>query len=118
MLLGSLRRPITAVLMAVAIFLVGMPIVPTNAAPDCDQMVSMEMDVKSAPVKSHHTPSKSGLLCNDNISCLGGAGCASSSVSHGSVVSLPRMTTTDANWSSQHSGPSITYKPALPPPRV
>jgi hypothetical protein len=125
MTLGSLRRRLTAVLMAVAILLVGAPTLPVNAATDCDHMamtmsssMQMTMDMKSAPAKSDEMPGKPGFPCDDNLSCLGGAGCAAPAMDQVSIVSLPRIATADANWASQSSGPSVSYKPAVPPPRA
>jgi hypothetical protein len=80
--------------------------------------MQMTMDVKAAPIKSHNSPGKSGLPCSDNLSCLGGAGCAAPSMDQVSVFSLPRIATADANWASQAAGPSVPYKPAVPPPRM
>ena len=124
MILGSLRRRLTALLMAFAILVVGAPMLPANAATDCDHMamvmagsMQMTMDMKSTPAKSQQTPAKPGLPCNDNLSCLGGAGCAAPSADQ-VAVALPRITTADANWSALLAGPSISYKPAVPPPRA
>jgi hypothetical protein len=125
MTLGSLRRRLTAILMAFAILLVGAPMLPANAATDCDHMAmttsssaQITMDVKSTPAKSHEMPGKSGLPCSDNLSCLGGAGCAAPSMDQVSVVSLPRIAMADANWASQPSGSSVAYEPPVPPPRA
>jgi hypothetical protein len=115
--MGSLRRRIFAAMMAIAILIVGAPLLPANAAMDCGQMAmadSMAMDMKSAP--THQMPAKQGLPCNDGLSCLGGAGCAAPVIDLLSVVSLPGIATADANWVSRLGGPSIAYKPALPPP--
>jgi hypothetical protein len=110
--------------MALAIILVGAPILPANAATNCDQMamamaapMQMKMDMKSGLAKSQQTPAKPSLPCNDNLTCLGGAGCVTPSADHLSVASLPRITTADANWTGQLAGPSVAYKPAVPPPR-
>jgi hypothetical protein len=116
MTLASLRRRTFAVMMAIAILIVGAPMLPASAAADCDHMAvsSMAMDMKSAP--SQEMPAKPGLPCTDNLTCLGGAGCAAPSFDQLSVASLPSIATADANWSSRLGGPSIAYKPALPPP--
>ena len=124
MTLGSLRRRLTALLMAFAILVVAAPMLPASAASDCcDQMgmsmtgpMSMTMDMKSAPAKSHKMPAKPGLPCNESLNCMGGAGCAAPAFDLVTVAALPGIGSADANWTSQLAGPSIAYKPALPPP--
>ena len=123
MTLGLIRSRLTAVLMALAIFMVAAPMLPASTATDCcDQMgmpmadsMSMTMDMKS-PAKSHQMPAKPGLPCNESLNCLGGAGCAAPTFDLISVAALPGIGIADANWTSQLAGPSIAYKPALPPP--
>jgi hypothetical protein len=117
--MGSLRRRVFAVVMAIAILIVGAPMLPANAAMDCGQMAmanSMAMDMKSAP--THQMPAKQGLPCNDGLNCLGGAGCAAPVIDQPAVVFSPGIATADANWINRLGGPSIAYKPALPPPIV
>ena len=118
MTFGSFRRAL-AVMMAIAILIVGAPLLPANAAMDCGQMAmaeSMAMDMKSAP--AHQMPTKQGLPCNDGLNCLGGAGCAAPSLDRVSIASLPAIATADQSWTNQLGGPSVAYKPALPPPII
>jgi len=120
---GLIRR-LTALMMALAILIVAVPMLPASAATNCcDQMgmsmsgsMSMTMDMKSSPAKSHQTPAKPGLPCNESLNCMGGAGCAAPAFSLISVPALLGIGILDANWTSQLAGPSVAYKPALPPP--
>lgn len=115
MCLGLLRRRVFSLVMAVAILVVGAPVLPASAAMDCDQM-SMAMDMKSAPSDPQKMPIKPTLPCNDGLACLGAAGCAAPALIGLSVVSLPGMASNDPNWTSQLGDPGIAHKPALPPP--
>ena len=117
MTFGSFRRRYFAVMMAIAILIVGAPFLPANAAMDCGQMAttdSMTMDMKSTP--SHQIPAKPGLPCNDGLNCLGAAGCAAPVLDQPSIVSSLGITVADATWTHRLGGPSVAYKPALPPP--
>lgn len=115
---GLLRQRLLAVLMALTILVVGAPLVPAAAATDCAQMamamdMPMPMDMTSAPQKPAQKP---GLPCNDGVNCLGAAGCAFPSVDQAPAAWLPRTAAADANWANRLAGPSVAYKPALPPP--
>ena len=124
--LGLIRQRLTALMMAFAILMVAAPMLPASAATDCcDQMgmsmsgsMSMTMDMKSSPTKSHQTPAKPGLPCNESLNCLGGAGCAAPTFDLVSIAALPGIGIADAHWTSQLAGPSVAYKPALPPPII
>lgn len=116
----SFRRRLTAVLMAIAILLAGAPMVPAMAG-ECDHMAMSSMTpgpmaMKSAPAKPRQMPQKPGLPCNNNLSCLGSAGCAALAIDQAAVVLLPRMDSSDTGWPSRIGDPGIAHKPALPPP--
>jgi hypothetical protein len=108
--------------MAVAILVIASPLLPANAASDCDHMsmssmpmaMDKAMDMK-APLQKAPKPD---LPCNDGMSCFGSAGCCAPAIDQASLVSLPKMEIADAHWTSQLAGPDVARKPALPPPIV
>jgi hypothetical protein len=123
MTLGLYPRRLLSTLVALAVLMIATPLLPAKAASDCDHMsmsasmaMDMKMDMKPAPATSQKSPMKPGLPCNDGLNCLGSAGCCTASSDQVAVATLPDVGWADAHWAGQSDGPSIAYKPALPPP--
>jgi hypothetical protein len=123
--LGPFHRRLTAMTAALAIFVVGVPMLPASAATiGCDQAATampasmpMMMDMKSIAATPEKSPAKPHTPCSDmGMNCIAG-GCAAPSMSDQSgVTPLPPIGAASVAWETQIAGPSMAYKPALPPP--
>lgn len=127
MTLDPFLRRLLSLMVALSIVVAATPLLPANAASDCNHMsistsvsmaMDMKMDMKPGPAKSQKNQTTPNRPCNDCPNCLGGAGCAVAASDQRSPTSLPDVGTGDANWIIRLGGPPIAHKPALPPPIV
>ncbi len=120
MTLVLFQNRMIAVAMVTVIFLIGMPMMSASAVTCCDHMsmpASMAIDMKSS-IKTQNKPEKPRLPCDNSLCCLGSAGCCAPVIDRMSVISIPNMAMATADWISLIAGPTVTYKPALPPPII
>ena len=116
MLTRDLAQRLMTAILALAVLVATTPVVAARTTPNpCDRpsMQTADMDHHAAPARQKTLP------CNETQKCVCDVTCDMAANLSRQSLPLPSFAVSHkVTWSAFESGPSLSIKPAIPPPIV